>query len=446
MNRLKELTKGLEEIVKNLRVEGDFREKFLNIVKLAQSPFVKSIVAGFNIDLKILDVIFDALLNDKQVLDIVGTIANIFECFSVDRFIGVETEDELEDMAVKLNEKKLFLAGIYFEDVGQSSTDLSYKLRMDIDNTPITLENRNRFWFPGPDASFELQMRYHRGFIQIQHVIDKAITKSLVREENKRLKELYEIERAATEAQTTVATEFPSLESEDAESSSNSSELTFVERLASNEAENLALQNKNGSDVRSAQVLESTETIEPKFEETTEVLSTASPYSSKAIEANAENGDSSRLHQLHQNITSHLNATQLELKLSSDDDSDELIDESEKPKNATEDDILKRKKRSPQLGGIFDMLLGGSKGAVEKTPREDDFPGALKMPEFEVFTKQFPYSKYRKDSFKTGLYLAQSVQLAFFFALIVQVSVAVRNRIWMRESGNSTVSYNYLRA
>jgi hypothetical protein len=46
---------------------------------------------------------------------------------------------------------------------------------MDIDDTPVTIENRNRFWFPGPESSFEFDMRYHRGFIQIQQVVDLAI-------------------------------------------------------------------------------------------------------------------------------------------------------------------------------------------------------------------------------------------------------------------------------
>lgn len=46
---------------------------------------------------------------------------------------------------------------------------------------------------------------------------------------------------------------------------------------------------------------------------------------------------------------------------------------------------------------------------------------------------------YFFSSFKKGLYLANAVQVAFFFALIVQVASSVRHRIWMKESGNSTL-------
>lgn len=83
---------------------------------------------------------------------------------------------EFEDIAFALNEKKLYFAGVYFNDTN-SPNDISYSIRMDVDNTPVTVENRNRFWFPGPEASFELEMRYHRGFIQVQHSVDTAIIK-----------------------------------------------------------------------------------------------------------------------------------------------------------------------------------------------------------------------------------------------------------------------------
>lgn len=169
MTRLKNLIKSVDDSIKKLRMEGEFQRKFLNIVELAKSPFVQMMMANFNVNPKVLDAIFDGLLHDKQTSDIIETIGNIFECFSVDRFIGVETEQELEDMARVLNEKKLFYGGVYFKNNGfDKNKEFSYTIRMDIDNTPITLENRNRFWFPGPNANFELNMRYHRGFVHIQ--------------------------------------------------------------------------------------------------------------------------------------------------------------------------------------------------------------------------------------------------------------------------------------
>lgn len=80
--------------------------------------------------------------------------------------------------------------------------------------------------------------------------------------------------------------------------------------------------------------------------------------------------------------------------------------------------------------GFLDMLFGGGKAKKE---------ARIKSEEMKYYTKQMSYPKYTKDDFKTGLYLAQSVQMAFFFALIVHVALATRNRIWMRESGNSTL-------
>lgn len=113
------------------------------------------------------------------------TIGNILECFSVDRFIPASSENELQDVASALNEKKLFFGGIYFNNANLSSEkDISYAIRMDIDNTPITIENRNLFWFPGPGGSFVQDMRYHRGFIEMQHVVDTGIIKWFKKRQN----------------------------------------------------------------------------------------------------------------------------------------------------------------------------------------------------------------------------------------------------------------------
>lgn len=119
----------------------------------------------------------------------VETIGNILECFSVDRFVPVSTENELQDVASALNEKKLFYTGIYFNNANLSSgKDISYEIRMDIDNTPKTIENRNQFWFPGPEGSFVHDMRYHRGFIEMQHSVDTGIIKWLKKRQNQEKK------------------------------------------------------------------------------------------------------------------------------------------------------------------------------------------------------------------------------------------------------------------
>lgn len=347
-------------MITNLRVEGDFQNKFLNLVILSKTPFVQLMMANYNIDPKVLDTIFNALLHDEQVKDIIGTVANIFECFSVDRFVGVDSEEELEDLAVALNDQKLFYAGVYFENNGHLKHDeYSYKIRMDADNTPVTLENRNRFWFPGPNGNFDLDMRYHRGFIQIQHMIDQAIIKSAVDKENEQLEEEWKQTTTTSEPPTTTTEEvsFPDFGGDDNDASETSSETN----------------------------------------ESTEITTNPSiVQQSKEID----------------------------------------FDEGQNETSATDlPSTVIRKKRQFDF---FGDLLGGSSSKDEKTPK---FKG-IEIGDMNAYTKQFPYPKYRKDDFLTGLYVAQCIQMVFFFALIVQVTNAVRNRIWMKESGNSTVSSN----
>lgn len=383
MNRLKNFIKGIDTSIKQLRVEGEFQTKFLNIVKLAKSPFVQLMLANFNVDPKILDTVFNGLLYDKQVSDIVETIANIFECFSVNRFIGVQSEKELEDVAIKLNQKRLFYAGVYFGNNGyDKNKEFSYKIRMDADNTPITLENRNRFWFPGPNGNFELNMRYHRGFIQLQHMIDQAITKTVVEAENDILEEEW--------LRTTTTTETP----------------TTTESGETEESTEQEIEDEDDTDVSTDKIETDNIKISTKSESDDDVESnTGSTLVKEGIKSNGSIETTSE-------------------PAESSDGAELSLDTSEIG--------LVRKKRQFDF---FNSLLGQSDKA--EGPK---FQG-IEYGNMQTFTKQFPYPKYRRDDFLTGLYLAQCIQLTFFFALIVQVTNAVRNRIWMRESGNSTVRF-----
>lgn len=398
MGQLKSLIRGMEKTIQQLRVEGDFREGFMRLVSLVKSPFAQTFINASNIDTKIIDTIVDGLLYDQQVADIVKTVANIFECFSVDRFIGVESEEQLEELAVELNKKKLFLAAVHFGNEGMGggakSQDYSYELRMDIDNTPMTLENKNRLWFPGPDGNFELHMRYHRGFIQIQHMIDQGITKSVVDDENKRLEELWR----STTTTAPSTTEAPEEEEEDEED-----------------------EDEDEAKVASGSVIETTTTEQPRVDE-------SSPSIADAATTQPPNGNGS----------TSPDDTVTKSSASRPETPDDIVFRDARPlasaeANDTDSTIqIRRRKRSPQ----FDLF---SLFSPSKAKAEAGFTGGLKLPDVRVHTKQFPYPKYRKDNFITGLYLAQAVQLAFFFALIIQVSSCVRQRIWMRESGNSMV-------
>lgn len=490
MERMKDLLKGLDTIIKKLRVEGEFHDKFQNIVSLASSPFVRGLIKQFigDFDPSIFDSIFNALLYDRQTADVVETIANIFECFSVDRFVAVETEQEMEDKARELNDKKLFLAGVFFHNqgngTGRGNGDYAYTLRMDIDNTPVTLENRNRFWFPGPDGSFELQMRYHRGFIQVQHIVDQAIIKTTVQQKNKDLKAYWAGTTTTTTSTTTTSTTTTTTpvttttETPEVETTTPSSDIADGEH---NEDLVKSPKNEEGESAKPEVDEVLTEPVESPV--TVEVVrgnstkeDALTPFSlddslknhtvtledsdlppekpsndEPVVEFPAVSSNSTTPEVIYQGLTKAVNETDpeavdefLEFK---DDDDDKtkkttIIKREEQPEEDTTE-IKSRKKRSPQLGNdLLGMFLGNSKGAAAKAPQEETYEtmeGGYNYNYYKVYTKQIPYPKYRKDTFKTGLYLAQSVQLAFFFALIIQVSSAVRSRIWMRESGNSTV-------
>lgn len=400
MDRLKTLIKGLGQTIQQLRVEGEFQDKFMQLVQLTKTPFVQMLLQQFKVDKSILDTIFDGLLHDQQVLDIINTVGNIFDCFSVDRYIGVENEKQLEELAIELNNKKLFLAGVYFGNngtgYGATGTDYSYQIRMDIDNTPITLENRNRLWFPGPDGNFELHMRYHRGFVQIQHMVDQGIAKVLVDQENDRLKQLWD-----STTTTTTTTEEPET-TESLESITTSKETE---------------DNDTSDDTINVNVDGIVTTTQPSIaEESSSVTSDTTPEITNDTLPESD-GD-----QREKNSTSS----------SVEGKNDELIFRDERPTTIKSNDSdIRRRKRSPQFS-LFDLF------GTDTQLKDSQFQG-LKLPEVRVHTKQFPYPKYRKDNFITGLYLAQAVQLAFFFALIIQVSTCVRQKIWTRESGNSMV-------
>lgn len=298
--------------------------------------------------------------------DVIQTIVNILECFSIDRFVSVSSEAEMEKLAYELNEKKMFYSGIFFNNVSKvTDKEYSYKIRMDVDNIPITLENRNRFWFPGPSANFELDMKYHRGFIQLQYSLDKAIIKTIRHHETLRLNK----ERAEM---TTIMADYD-YSSESSNERNNSKEIDVAETTIAPEPANET-------------TTEPTESRERKINISTAYITTVE-------------GDGS--------------------DFNFKDDGGSIHD--------GEPEI--RRKRSPL--DILDFF-GDSSSASEDEQFHID--------EFEIYTKQFPYPKYKKDTYVTGIYLAQAIQMTFFFALIVQVSASVRQRIWTKESGNSTVS------
>lgn len=405
MGRLREFFRSLETILKMLKSNKEFRAKFDSLLNLAKSPFVQALL-GDSVDIKTIEMVLESVINDEQVSDTIETIGDIFECYSTDRFIEVVSEQELEDVAFELAKKKLFYAGIYFTN-DEKSNETAYKLRMEIDNTPVTIENRNRFWFPGPESSFELEMRYHRGFIELQSAIDVGIIKA------KKKKQF-----DALNKDTDDDLDFSDIEFDDNEEDQLNFDDEDDEEINKKQEETtnfigLTLDDLGGSN-------ESTTTMSLTTTTTAEPINYADIF--KAFQ-------------------NKINISETDVKKFSDDDNfdeDDFWGFDDEEASKSNQSTLSREKR--QLESILSMLgIGGGK---EKKKNSKEL--SYEVDDMTFYTKQFPYPKHTRDDFKKGLYLAQAIQLCFFFALIILISSSVRQRIWFKESGNHTVSNELL--
>uniref|UniRef100_A0A182MYE2 ABC transporter domain-containing protein n=1 Tax=Anopheles dirus TaxID=7168 RepID=A0A182MYE2_9DIPT len=388
MGRLRDFFRALDTTLHQLRTEKEARESFESLIELAKSPLVQ-MIAGGNVNIELIEGMLTGILNDDEVAKAVKTIADIFDCFSADRFIPVADERALEDRAFELNRKKLFFAGVYFEN-GTAETDVTYKIRMRTDDTPVTVENRNRFWFPGPEASFELDMRYHRGFIQIQHAVDMGIIRQ-------RKKEKFTKERSGGAEESTPA----------------EGELELDDELDREDDEDKSVE--TGSDEEAEEGITSPAS---NVETTTENLSQLYADLSKRLNVSQDVLD---------RFGGGSNSSALDdfLDFKDDEDEDANTELSATTTNAPKPSLRRRKRQS-----LLELFFGG---ASKKSSDELEY----KVAKEKFYTKQFPYPKYTKDDFKKGLYLAQSIQMTYFIALIVHVAAAVRQKIWMKESGNS---------
>ncbi|XP_014612694.1 PREDICTED: uncharacterized protein LOC106791527 isoform X1 [Polistes canadensis] len=127
------------------------------------------------------------LKRSKKLITMVEMLNDLLDCVLIDRMKGFSTENELEIYARSLMETNEFLAGIVFLDKeterSKRSLDyelpdnITYKIRMDVDYVPSTTRLKNQFWIPGPESNFIEDLRYLRGFIQLQDAVDRAIIK-----------------------------------------------------------------------------------------------------------------------------------------------------------------------------------------------------------------------------------------------------------------------------
>lgn len=404
MGRLREFFRSIETSIKMLKTNKEFRLKFDNLLNLAKSSFVKALL-GDSVDIETIEMVLEGLINDNQVLDIVTTIGNIFDCYNTNRFIGVTSEKELEDVAFELAKKKLFFAAIYFSS-NDKTNETTYKLRMEVDNTPVTVENRNRFWFPGPEANFELEMRYHRGFIELQSAIDVGIIRAKKKKQFEAMNKFDEgLDFSDIEFDDDIIDKNINNNFDDDETF-NESKVEDSTKFIGLSLDDLSTSESNGTD----------STIKNKISTKTATTTTSIPINYTEIFNTFQN---------------KINISESDVKKFSDNlyDDDWNFDENDE---TTTHSSKSREKR--QLEAILSMLGIGTT-SKKRNQKELNY----EVDKLSFFTKQFPYPKHIRDDFKKGLYLAQAIQISFFFALIILISSSVRQKIWFKESGNFMV-------
>uniref|UniRef100_A0A671VMG5 P-type phospholipid transporter n=1 Tax=Sparus aurata TaxID=8175 RepID=A0A671VMG5_SPAAU len=114
----------------------------------------------------------------------ITTLAEVTECFSLNKLEGLDTEGQMIDRALELLEDRQFWAGVVFLLPNSSSPDLpphvTYKIRMDIDDVTRTNKIKDRFWDPGPAADPFNDMRYiWGGFAYVQDLVERAVSRIL---------------------------------------------------------------------------------------------------------------------------------------------------------------------------------------------------------------------------------------------------------------------------
>uniref|UniRef100_A0A8C9XBN0 P-type phospholipid transporter n=1 Tax=Sander lucioperca TaxID=283035 RepID=A0A8C9XBN0_SANLU len=114
----------------------------------------------------------------------ITTLAQVTECFSLNKLEGLETEGQMIDRALELLEDRQFWAGVVFLLPNSSSPNLpphvTYKIRMDIDDVTRTNKIKDRFWDPGPAADPFNDMRYiWGGFVYVQDLVERAVSRIL---------------------------------------------------------------------------------------------------------------------------------------------------------------------------------------------------------------------------------------------------------------------------
>ncbi|XP_031431127.1 retinal-specific phospholipid-transporting ATPase ABCA4 [Clupea harengus] len=112
----------------------------------------------------------------------VHTFNQYAQCIKLDKFEGLEDEDQVSHKALYLLEENKFWAGLIFLDIMPWTEALpphiKFKIRMDIDAVERTNKIKDRYWDPGPRASALEDLRYiWGGFAYLQDMVEHGILK-----------------------------------------------------------------------------------------------------------------------------------------------------------------------------------------------------------------------------------------------------------------------------
>nr|UOU03310.1 ATP-binding cassette subfamily A1-like 3 [Brachionus rubens] len=185
-NVLKSFSNGLNQF-------DDLKKLTANLSILLDNPFYQDFIQLFllqdsNFTLSDIKMFLTTIENVTSMSDdwtytssLITSVKSAFSCFDVDRFIGYETEADLEKDAQKFFNNATFLIGIVFENLKPSDKDIppnfSVKIRTNADNVPETNIIRPWLWTPGPADNLFMDLRYMRGFIQMQNLVERSIIK-----------------------------------------------------------------------------------------------------------------------------------------------------------------------------------------------------------------------------------------------------------------------------
>ncbi|KAL2089373.1 hypothetical protein ACEWY4_014061 [Coilia grayii] len=112
----------------------------------------------------------------------VRTFNQYAQCIKLDKFEGLDDEDQVAHKALYLLEENKFWAGLIFSDMYKWTEEVpphvKFKIRMDIDAVERTNKIKDRYWDPGPRADPLEDMRYiWGGFAYLQDMVEHGILK-----------------------------------------------------------------------------------------------------------------------------------------------------------------------------------------------------------------------------------------------------------------------------